>query len=295
MPGRKLLTEHDWIPPHYGPSDPEMVRRRQILRETISHFDNGNRIPELQRLAKQNVARWHLERIVENEPIQVQILQGDWGVVTQSMTRKYGKCFAVLNMANAFVPGGAYVEGASAQEENIFRRTDCHFYIGSDEYNEVQDCYHYAMSQLISAVNGEVYLDVRNPRVCVRGPEDRERSDLGYPWLDDKDVFPFFELRSAGQDLRDGSTFDEPNARRRIAAQLDTLIKHGVRHVVLGAQGCGAFMNPSEDVARIYYEEIALRHSSFTVIAFAIFNSGYGPDNFSPFANQFENGLVLGI
>jgi uncharacterized protein (TIGR02452 family) len=97
-------------------------------------------------------------------------------------------------------------------------------------------------------------------------------------------VFPFFELRAAAQDLRDGSAFEMVDARRRIAAQLNTLRNHGLRHAVLGAFGCGAFRNPADRIAAIYRDEIAARAEHFDVIAFAIFAPGYGPDNYTPFA-----------
>jgi len=140
------------------------------------------------------------------------------------------------------------------------------------------------MSSLLSARHGSVYLDVDRPRVCVRGPEDREREDLVYEWLQPDDVFSFFELRASAEDLRDGSPFDADDARRRIAAQLDTLRNAGIRHAVLGAFGCGDFRNPAHEVARIYREEIVARERHFSVIAFAIFSAGYGPDNYEPFA-----------
>ena len=98
-------------------------------------------------------------------------------------------------------------------------------------------------------------------------------------------MFPFFELGEAAQDLRDGSEFDPCDARRRVAAQLETLRDRGIRHVVLGAFGCGAFRNPADRVAAIYRDEIAARATDFAVTAFAIFSAGYGPDNFTPFAS----------
>ena len=293
MPGRKLLTDTDWIPAHFGPHNFEMNRRREVLRETIERFENGKRIEHYQQLAQQNLANWSAASEAPFPAQKVRVIEGDWGAVTHALTVEFGECFAVLNMANAYMPGGAYVEGAPAQEENIFRRTDCHFSIDQDEYDAVQDCYHYPVTRLILAEQGEVYFDA-NPRTCIRGPEDRDRSDLGYAWLADDQVFPFFELRSAAQDLRDGTNFSATEAEKRIAAQLDTLIKHGVRHAVLGAHGCGAFMNPTSTIASIYYDQIHKRASHFAMIAFAIFNAGYGPDNFKPFASQFSKPLLLG-
>jgi len=209
-------------------------------------------------------------------------------VAALRLTREYGVCFAVLNMANAWVPGGAYVEGAVAQEENLFRRSDCHFHITAEEYDGARDRYHGHMTRLLSAGEGTVYLDTARPRVCIRGPEDRNAPDLGYAWLPESEIFPFFELRAAARDLRDGCRFDPEDARRRIRAQLDTRRNHGLRHAVLGAFGCGAFCNPAGQVAEIYREEIAARAEDFSVIAFAVFAAGYGPDNYTPFARVFS-------
>jgi uncharacterized protein (TIGR02452 family) len=83
--------------------------------------------------------------------------------------------------------------------------------------------------------------------------------------------------------------FSIDDARRRIAAQLDTLLAHGVRHTVLGAFGCGAFLNPAHEIARLYREEIARRAADLSVVGFAIYAAGYGPDNFQPFRAAFEN------
>lgn len=282
MSGRRLLSEDDFIDSGYAPQRPDMVRRRAVLRETLNRIASADPSNKYQVLAQANLQRWR-DVCNQSDTLRVHVVDGDWGEVTHAMTKLHGSCFAALNMANAFVPGGAYVEGAAAQEENMFRRTDCHFSIGPAEYDAARDRYHPQMTSLLSAENGRVYLDVEHPRVCIRGPEDRTRSDLGYAWLPDAEVFPFYELRAAAQDLRDGSPFSETNARQRIAAQLDTLIDHDVRHAVLGASGCGAFMNPAQRVAELYRQEIDKRKHYFSVIAFAIFNAGYGPDNLAPF------------
>jgi Microbial-type PARG, catalytic domain len=288
MAGRRLCSEQESVGRGFGSSD--SARRRQVLRETIQAFEQADPPDRYHRLAQENVERWRVQRGVKEANLRVEILPGDWGEVTHSLTRSHGVCFAVLNMANAYVPGGAYVEGAVAQEENMFRRTDCHFCVGGAEFDAELDRYLPEMTRLLSARDGCVYLDTQRPRVCIRGPENRSRSDLGYPWLADDQVFPFFELRAAAQDLRDGSDYDPFDARARISAQLNTLRDHRIRHAVLGAFGCGAFRNPAHRVAQIYREEITAREEAFAVIAFAIFAPGYGPDNYTPFAEVFRGG-----
>ena len=191
-------------------------------------------------------------------------------------------------MANAFVPGGAYVEGAPAQEENMFRRTDCHVYVGAETLEPNGERYRADMTALLSAESGRVYLDTANRRVCLRGAEDPDHAELGYAWLRDDEVFPFYELRSAADDLRDGRPFDPDGTRRRIAAQLATLRESGVRFAVFSAFGCGAFRNPAAQVARIYRACIDEVRDKFALISFAIFHPGYGPDNYERFADAFR-------
>lgn len=288
-PGRPLLSDRE--AEARGFDGPEAARRREILRETIAAFDAATPRDAYHRLAASNLELWSSQAPHPDPRLRVEVCAGDWGDVTHDVTRRYGARFAVLNMANAFVPGGAYVEGAVAQEENMFRRTDCHFRIDPAAYDDRRDRYLPEATRLLSALDGRVYLDTENPRVCIRGREDRARRDLGYAWLDRAEVFSFFELRAAAKDLRDGSPFDARDARRRIAAQLDTLRAAGIRHAVLGAFGCGAFSNPASSVAAIYRDEIAQRRSDFAVITFAVFDAGYGPNNFAPFAEAFREPL----
>lgn len=284
MPGRRLLDEGDPRLARYDYRD--QVRRRAVLRETLAAFERA--APgHYHALAAANVERWRASSSARPEPRgAVVVLEQDWGAATHALTREHGRCFAVLNMANAYHPGGAYVEGTAAQEENMFRRTDCHFVIGDDEMDPATERYRPAATALLSAREGRVYLDTARARVCIRGPEDRAASDLGYPWLADDEVFPFFELRAAALDCRH-QRFDEEEARRRIAAQLDTLREAGQRWAVLSAFGCGAFQNPVRPVARMYREEIDQRRDEFALIAFAIFHPGYGLDNYRPFADAF--------
>ena len=115
MTGRRLCSEKEAMQRGFGGTD--CARRRQVLRETITAFEESDPPGRYHRLAKQNLHRWRSESHVLEASLRVQVFPGDWGEVTRSLTRTHGMCFAVLNMANAYVPGGAYVEGAVAQEK----------------------------------------------------------------------------------------------------------------------------------------------------------------------------------
>lgn len=279
MTGRFVRAEAEYAGTIFD--RPDMARRREVLRETLAALSaSGGRY---HRLAEANHRRWAAERPeVSPDPV-VAVLPGDWGAVTLELSRRYGAVFAVLNMANAYLPGGRYVEGTVAQEENMFRRTDCHFAVARAQLGPDGEHYTPEMTALLSGEGGRVLLDTAAPRVCLRGGEERARPDLGYPWLADDEVFSFYELRAAAVDRRGGEPFDREAMQRRIAAQFATLDAAGCRHVVLGAFGCGAFANPAAEVAAVYRAALDRVRHRFAVIAFAVFHAGYGPDNFTPF------------
>ncbi|TAL62998.1 MAG: DUF2263 domain-containing protein [Legionella sp.] len=155
-----------------------------------------------------------------------------------------------------------------------------------------------------------------NVQICFRGPEDLyinegndksgplllAASDTSFPMLADEDIFPFFEMRAAAPDLSDNQlnlldkavikTYEE-DLRRRIAAQLDTLILAKRPNAILGAWGCGAFKNSPDTVARIYREEIEQRASCFQHLIFPILSTDYRGNNVSIF-KKYLDGVKLG-
>lgn len=279
------------------------VLRVRVLLETLTALGTPQRRQQKLDLACANVERWAREAHGgANDPPAKQTLvvvcSGDWGQVAHKLSRRFGKTFACLNMANAYHFGGGYDYGTAAQEENMFRRTDCHFadaLLGEgnrgQKGNYPEDAVH-----LLNGKHGRVYLDVK-PRVCIRGPEEHLKplgqmeasGDIGYQWLKDDQVFPFYELRAAAHDLRRGAQFSWEECRKRIDAQLDTLAEAGIKHVVLSAFGCGAFQNPSDKVAICYRQALEDRPADqFKVVAFGIFHGGVKKDNFGPFAKELS-------
>lgn len=276
-------------------------QRIKVLDDTIKALENKPDRDRHHADAKKNHENWKKNKKAHTQPT-VRVIEGDWGEVTLNASRGNGEIYAVLNMANAISPGGGYLEGMVAQEENMFRRTDCHFSITpqmTEKYKE-RVFYTKEFQNQINGVNGEVLLDKRNPRVCIKGKEDPLASNnVGYLPLQNDEKFEFYELRSAADDLRSLNDqpipFNEKSMRQKIGAQLDTLIKENVRHVVLSAFGCGAFLNPPEQVASIYREELEKRAGQFDDVVFAIYYAGYGPrDNYEKFHKELD-GLPLTV
>jgi hypothetical protein len=127
-------------------------------------------------------------------------------------------------------------------------------------------------------VGPEIYEDVSNGGTGDNRYSRVPDSALSFQSLPDQFIFPFFELRSAAPELPEltMSNLEDNNERyvldirRRIAAQLDTLIVNNQMKVILGAWGCGAFQNSPSVVARIYQEEILKRAHCFQHIVFSV-------------------------
>jgi hypothetical protein len=262
---------------------PDRKQRVRVLKETLGALDTPAKRQAYHEAAKANFVRWRAAAAAAGRTgprkLELRVVSGDWGDVTLAATREFGTTFAVLNMANERWPGGSYWWGSPAQEENMFRRSDCHFALTPDMFSDPRrrTYYSHEMQALINGANGVTYLDTDAPRVCIRGGE----KDEYYPWYALEQVFPFFELRSAAVSLRgrEASRETDESMRKRIDAQLDTLILANVRHVILSAFGCGSFFNSPETVAQLYRVAIAKRRDCFDVIIFAIYTSDDGPSS----------------
>jgi len=179
--------------------------------------------------------------------------------------------------------------------------------------------------ELLSQLRGEKITEAYKiffndqQEVCFRGPEilfptdfldmgvgnRRYTADSGmsFSFLPKENIFPFEEFRAAAPELVTRSNVnwndDEfltdymTEVRRRIGAQLDTLIIHQKPHAILGAWGCGSFKNKPQIIAKIYREEIEKRASYFEHIVFPIIDNDR-TCNFETFREVLDD-LKLGI
>lgn len=276
--------------------------RVKILQRTLDLWNENNNIYTL--YANSNMNKWMNKR---TEFKQIKVVEGDWGEVTLRATKQYGQTFTVLNMANAYYAGGGYLDGAMAQEENIFRRTDCHFSLFkgglapiilplknvlketySDQIKSINEngiLYTEKYTRLINGEDDVVFLDL-NKRTCFISKEITNDHFNSYKLMDPTEMFQFYEMRSAALNLKHVK-FDKELTRKRIRAQINSLNKLNLKHVILGAWGCGAFRNSPLEIAKIYKEEL----QNFNGVAiFAIYYAGYGPkDNYDIFKSVLEN------
>jgi len=268
--------------------------------DTVEIIEDTEKREALFGHAYDNLVRWR-EESTETPPQTIQVLPEDWGIATFDATRKYGSIFPVLNMASATYVGGAWHQGGSAQEENMFMRTTLPLEIlrgmqkGYIYYNESEKAFMYN-EEMNKRVDFEGYLNTRYPHVCFKSPdirlpndtftEDPSRkgeyiSDPGSSFepLLKEHVFPFHDFRFAALDLsrRKCDWSDESflkqyrgDLRQQTDALLDKLIKEGETSAILGGIGTGAYRHPAKEVAESFRQSFEERADMFNEIVFPL-------------------------
>jgi len=270
------------------------IKRIKILVDTLRKFESNR--TTFYNNAKNNMLEWCKNVLPRDlRGLEVIVEKEDWGAAAQKYTKKYQTIFACLNMANSRKPGGGYEHGMAAQEENMFRRTDCHFFIDRNKLvsdNNIPPTYRYnqTMEKLIDARDSNKTYLGDYPRICIKGPEtltktyiDTIDEDIGYRDLSNNEMFLFYELRCAAKYIAIGTPFQYKEMDRRICAQFETLKKANIRHAILSAFGCGAFHNEPKDVAELYKKYLKIYINNFDVVVFAIHYAGNSPQNYDEF------------
>ncbi|CAI2193827.1 4136_t:CDS:2, partial [Funneliformis geosporum] len=175
----------------------------------------------------------------------------------------------VLNMANAVIPGGAYLEGAGGQEENLFRRTNLF------QYHEQKKNERYPIP-----LYGGIY--------CPNSTVIRASEQENYEFLENPETMSFVTVAAICQpqlvlvekDEYTLNDYDKETTRRKIRTMLNIGLDNGHDAIVLSAFGCGAFSNPPSTMARLFYEIISKEYfgekgnlpKTYKNISFAIFD-----------------------
>ena len=222
----------------------------------------------------------------------VEVVAGDCLAVARRLVEAGESGVCVLDMASAKTPGGGVYSGAGAQEEHLFRSSDCFrsFYRFAD-FGADWDVPRAPRSY---PLRGD-FAGVFAPGVTVfRGPEAEGYPLLERPWRCAFLAVPALSHPDTAPGP-DGLPRLVPEAaestRRRIRTILRIARENGQRALVLSAFGCGAFRNPPRHVAELFRDVLAEPEfrAAFALVVFAIVDDHNAPSggNLAPFRDVF--------
>lgn len=196
------------------------------------------------------------------------------GETTASAGRRLSRTgnVAVLNFASAKHPGGGWLSGAQAQEEDLTRCSALYpCLLSRPKYYEdnVQHGHYFY-------TDGIIY----SPEVPFFRSDDTKEL-LAEPFGLSVITCPAPNL-SVNLGSRDGV---EAVLEQRIRKILNVASHHGHETLVLGAFGCGVFGNDPAMVASIFKKELS--KYSFRRVCFAIYDTRPGQPAFKEFENTF--------
>lgn len=192
----------------------------------------------------------------------------------------------IFNLANAYTPGGGWLNGAMAQEEEL--------------------CYRSTLSDtLIWSLYPMGELDcIYSPAVVIF----RENFERGHTfmWTDKPDLVPIVsvismaakshpKLDNSVKPSKYHNPTDCTTTKDKMRAVLRVAAHNGNRRLVLGALGCGVFKHPNQEVADCWAEVFQETEFKgwFEMIVFAILDKQAAPGgNFAVFQQTLES-LVL--
>ena len=240
-----------------------MIDLRQIYQETIADcFEGEFHEPGESKLYKSEI-HLDLQQVTTTET-KLSVVNNDCLVVGKQMQDE-GLNPAVLNMASAYRPGGGVLNGARAQEECIFRRSNLFmslYLFDRQMYDLVIEPNMDGMYELSFIQQGypmdENFGGIYSADVTVF-------KDGKYEWLHNPYQTAFISvaamnvnraLRQGENILVDGRLSDCAVAitKNKIRTIYRIGILHGHDSLVLGAWGCGAFGNPPEQMAQLFID-----------------------------------------
>jgi uncharacterized protein (TIGR02452 family) len=206
---------------------------------------------------------------------------------------------ALLNMASLYHPGGGVLQGSSAQEEDLCRRSTLaislyQFSLPGGRYGDLADMVgvkRRAERYPMDNTYGGIY----SPGITFF----RATKDEGYALLDNPFQAAVISVASLNYNPKHGHNSldangnipeaDKPVLKEKIRTILRIGILKGHDSLVLGALGCGAFCTPPAQMARLFHQVMDEEEflGRFSKIVFAIIDSS-SSNNFKPFLKEFS-------
>jgi uncharacterized protein (TIGR02452 family) len=243
--------------------------RKKIYQETQQFYYSHN-VPIYESI-KYKYIKSHHNTKKYNTQIKIYNMDTlDCAIMLKS-NNDYNIC--ILNMANPYCAGGGVENGAIAQEESLFRRSN---------YFQTLNKRLYPIKE-----NELIY----SPIVDVSRKSEKEL----FTYYEKSYQFAFIASCAPIDPYIEIQTYQNyyQLMYQKICHILDVAEMNGHDCVILGALGCGAFNNPPYIVADIFKDVLPLYNGCFKEIAFAILkgmrseDGVYGkddkPDNYDIF------------
>lgn len=203
---------------------------------------------------------------------------------------KQGMKTCVLNFASASNPGGGVTHGSSAQEESICRCSTLYPCLNTgDMWGCFYTPHRYANNPLYNddcIYTPDVYVIKSDTSVPKLLPESEWQKvniiTCAAPNLRPK---PSNSMNPGAGD-KQAKVTDEELAellRSRICRIFEIAAANGNEALILGAFGCGAFMNPPTVVAKVFTEQLQTFRGYFRAIEFAVYHTERDAQNYSAF------------
>ncbi len=197
----------------------------------------------------------------------------------------------VHNFASSTTPGGGVVKGSRAQEECLCRTSTLYFCISIQEMWDKY--YNPHRRELDNIHNGDC---IFTPNVIVMKTDTADPKRMA-----EEDWYSVDVITLAAPKLRGGARNGEkPRTvtdrelleihEARMRRFCDIAKTNGEEILILGAFGCGAYMNPTTVVAQAMRNVVKDYLYDFRVIEFAVYCSTQDDSNFRTF-ERFLKGL----
>lgn len=230
-----------------------------------------------------------------NKTTKVSVVNEDCLVVYEQLLSENRRPL-LLNMANAYTPGGGYRKGDGAQEENIFRRSNYYKSLDmeldddkpTDRFYCSSDCELRRFNQRDRMYPIEDFGAIYTSGLTVF----RQTENNGYAFMK-KPMYNVCAIASAAYrnpklDDNDKNSLS-PKVSVRMRKKIENIfaIAHDQQHdcLVLSAFGCGAFRNPPAHVAKIFKSVIEQYAGFFEHIYFAIIDDHNASKEHNPHGN----------
>ncbi|MFZ6874406.1 TIGR02452 family protein [Undibacterium sp. Di27W] len=186
-----------------------------------------------------------------------------------------------LNFASAKNPGGGFLGGSEAQEENLAKSSGLYPCIAQMT----------AMYEKNRASQSCLYSDdmIYSPDVPVFRDDDYALLDNFYSasFI----TAPAVNLGALKKNEPDRVSEAASIMMNRVHLVLALALQHGHQHLVLGAWGCGVFGNDPKDVANYFLQALSqgsIFHGAFKKIVFAVLDKK-NTGSFQAFETTFKN------